>query len=156
LQAIEIAAGARFREVGLSDVAEHEPASVDELAAYSHAGRSWVAVVGDRPIGYVLVDLVDGNAYIEQVSVHPDHQGAGAGRALIEQVQRWAIGVGAPAITLTTFIDVPWNQPLYQHLGFAVMSADEIGPELVALVNTEAAHGLDPTLRVCMHRPASS
>jgi len=131
--------------------------SVDELAKYSVAGRAWVAV-GDtnNPIGYVITDLVDGNAHIEQISVHPDQQGTGTGRALIEQVQRWAVDVGASSITLTTFIDVPWNKPLYEHLGFVVMTEDEIGPELAAVVDTEAAHGLDPSTRVCMRRRVSS
>jgi GNAT superfamily N-acetyltransferase len=153
LRTIEILAGARFREVGLSHVADNEPLSLDELTEYADAGRAWVAV-GDtgQPIGYVLVDLVDGNVHIEQISVHPDHQGTGVGRALIDHVEAWAVDVDAPALTLTTFIDVPWNEPLYAHLGFAVMDEAEIGPELEAVVETEARHGLDRTRRVCMRR----
>jgi hypothetical protein len=53
-------------------------------------------------------------------------------------------------VTLTTFSDVAWNRPLYEHLGFRAMREHEIGPELRALRDTEAAHGLDPTTRVCM------
>jgi hypothetical protein len=32
------------------------------------------SVVGS-PTGYVLVEKVDGNAHVEQLSVNPDHQG---------------------------------------------------------------------------------
>jgi GNAT superfamily N-acetyltransferase len=156
LRKIERLAGSRFREVGLEQIADAEPMSIDELTEYSVAGRAWVAVgATDDPIGYIVADLVDGNAHIEQISVHPDQQGTGIGRALIEQVRRWAADIAAPIITLTTFIDVPWNQPLYEHLGFVVMTADEIGPELAAVVDNEAAHGLDPSARVCMRRGVS-
>jgi hypothetical protein len=54
------------------------------------------------------------------------------------------------AITLTTFKDVPWNAPLYRHLGFRTLRDDEIGPELRALRDEETAHGLDAAKRVCM------
>lgn len=147
LQAIERAAGARFRDIGMHEVAAHEPASVAVLAGYAADGRSWVAVdASDEPIGYVLVDRVDGLTHVEQLSVLPAHHGRGVGRALIEHV---IARHGAP-VTLTTFRDVEWNQPLYDHLGFRVMADAEIGPELRSLVAAEAAHGLDPATRVCM------
>lgn len=150
LQEIERAAGQRFRDVGQPEVADHEPASVDVLAGYATDGRSWVAVDADSVIGYVLVDVVDGNAHVEQVSVLPDHQGAGVGRALLEVVRAWAAEANRPAVTLTTFANVPWNAPLFLHLGFRVLGEDEIGPELLAIRFAEAAHGLDPAARVCM------
>ena len=153
LREIERSAGRQFRDVGDPNVADDEPSSADELSEYANAGRSWVAVdAGDNPIGYVLVDVVDGNAHVEQISVLPDHQGAGIGRALLEQVSEWATSAGLPAITLTTFKQVPWNAPLYRHLGFRVLDEDEIGPELRTVRETEAAHGLDPTQRVCMRK----
>jgi GNAT superfamily N-acetyltransferase len=151
LREIERSAGERFRDVGLPAVADDEPASVEVLARYAMDGRSWVAVdEADDPIGYVLVDVVDGNAHVEQVSVRLEQQGAGVGGALIKRVRAWAAEMGLPAVTLTTFTDVPWNGPLYQHLGFRVLADDEIGPELRAVGDAEAAHGLDPQRRACM------
>jgi predicted N-acetyltransferase YhbS len=82
------------------------------------------------------------------VSVRPDYQGVGVGRALIEWVVAWAAQAGMPAVTLTTFVDVPWNAPLYRRLGFRGLAEYEIGPELRAIQETEAAHGLDPATRV--------
>jgi len=154
VRAIERAAGERCREVGLAFVAEHDPGMLDELAAYASAERGWVATTSsDVPIGYVLVDVVDGNAHIEQVSVHPVHQGRGVGRALVDRVHVWAVGTARPAMTLTTFRDVEWNRPLYEHLGFVVITGDDVGPELAAVCRTEAMHGLAPEGRVCMRRP---
>jgi GNAT superfamily N-acetyltransferase len=151
LREIERLAGERFREFGLPGVANAEPPSIATLAAYARAGRSWVAVEGGvTVVGYVLVDIIDAQAHIEQISVLPDHQGTGVGRALIERVGQWAGGDGRSALTLTTFATIPWNAPLYAHLGFVALPEDAIGPELRALRLTEAAHGLDPTQRVCM------
>jgi len=151
LRDIERAAGERFRGVDLAHVADDEPLSIEALDAYATAGRSWVAVDDhDQPTGYVLVDIVDGNAHVEQLSVHPDHQGTGVGRALLDRVRRWAAETDRLAITLTTFADVAWNRPLYEHLGFSVIDENEIGPDLGALRMAEAAHGLDPATRVCM------
>ena len=151
LREIERRAGERFRSVGLDAVADDEPTSVDELAAYAAQGRCWVAVDGSgEPVGYVLVAEVDGAAHIEQVSVRPDHQGAGVGRALVDRAQAWARDTGKSAVSLTTFDEVPWNRPLYEHLGFRVLSDDELGPELRAIQREEATRGFGPAPRVCM------
>ena len=151
LREIEWSSGQRFRDYGLDQVAEDEPASIEVLAGYAKAGRSWVAVLPNYdPVGYVLVDEVDGAAHIEQVSVLPDYQGQGMGRALIDRVRDWALGHDLGAITLTTFGHIPWNRPLYEHLGFRVLSQQEVGPGLAAVMAEEAAHGLDPQHRVAM------
>jgi GNAT superfamily N-acetyltransferase len=151
LQAIERRAGARFAEVGMREIAADEPPPLDVLGGYAAAGRSWVAVdASDRPVGYVLVDVVDRCAHVEQVSVDPDYQGRGVGRALLDHVRSWARSRSLAAVTLTTFRDVPWNAPLYQHLGFSVLDDKELGPGLRAVRDSESAHGLDPSARVCM------
>ncbi|HEV7758192.1 MAG TPA: GNAT family N-acetyltransferase [Acidimicrobiales bacterium] len=156
LQDVELRAGAQFRDVGMADIADHDPSSLDELASYADAGRSWVAIdeTGHtdtgQVVGYVIVDVVDGCAHVEQVSVVPVAQGRGVGRALLDRVRTWAVESGCPALTLTTFTDVAWNRPLYEHLGFRVLAEPEIGPELRAVRAIETAHGLDPASRVCM------
>jgi GNAT superfamily N-acetyltransferase len=151
LREIERAAGAQFRQVGLAAVADDEPFSLEQLAQYADAGRAWVAVdETDRPIGYLLAEVVDGCAHVEQLSVRPDQQSRGAGRALLEHVRVWATRSGMPAVTLTTFSEVPWNAALYRHIGFRVLAEDEIGPELRGVCDAEAARGLDLASRVCM------
>jgi GNAT superfamily N-acetyltransferase len=152
LRAIERLAGERYREFGLAAIADSEPSSVERLSSYATAGRSWVVVdAAGSPVGFVLADQVDGNAHVEQVSVTPAAQGLGLGRALISQVQRWALESGMRTVTLTTFADVPWNGPLYEHLGFRVLASSEVGPELRTIRDAEAAHGLDVARRVCMY-----
>jgi GNAT superfamily N-acetyltransferase len=151
LRTIEWAAGQRYRDCGLDQVADDEPAPAEVLRAYTAAGRAWVAAGdADEAVGYILVDEVDGAAHIEQVSVMPEHQGQGVGRALIGQVARWASARGIKALTLTTFGHIPWNRPLYEHLGFRVLHDEEIGVGLRTVRQAEVEHGLDPELRVVM------
>jgi GNAT superfamily N-acetyltransferase len=154
LQEIERLAGRQFADVGMPEIAAHDPEPAEALARYAGDGRSWVALDRDGDaVGYVLVDVVDGNAHVEQISVVPSYQGAGFGRALIDRVAAWAAATGLPALTLTTFRDVPWNAPLYRHLGFHDLDQADIGPELAAVLAHEATLGLDPALRTCMRRP---
>ena len=150
---IERLAGVRFREVGLDSVADDDPGSLDVLAGYAAAGRGWVAVDrDDTPVGYLVADLIGDAVHIEQVTVHPDHQGTGVGRALIDRAAAFARQQGLTALTLTTFDHVPWNRPLYEHLGFRVLRDDELGAVLRSVRAHEATLGLDPTVRVCMRR----
>jgi len=140
-----------FREIGMDSVADDEPLSEAELAAYAMGARSWVAVDdSDQPFAYVLVDEVDGNAHVAQITALPGSQGHGVGRALLERVRVWAIASNCPVITLTTFSEVPWNRPLYEHLGFVALSDEEVGPELRTVVRGESDNGLDPATRVSM------
>lgn len=137
-------------------IADDEPLSVDELEAYRAAGRAWVLDGEDgSPAAYLIVDVLDGNAHIEQVSVDPAFGGRGYGARLIDHAAAWAADQGMEAVTLTTFTDVPWNAPYYERLGFVVLTEPEIGPELRARREEEAAHGLDPDTRVCMRRPVA-
>ena len=153
LQDIELAAGRRFAEVGMEEVADDEPLSLEALRHYQSDGRAWVAVDDlDRPVAYLVAELVDGNTHIEQVSVRSDHAHKGAGRALIEQVATWAAERGMPALTLTTFADVPWNAPYYERCGFRRLSESELTPGLRDKRECEAALGLDRWPRVCMRR----
>jgi GNAT superfamily N-acetyltransferase len=152
LQAIERAAGIAFRDVGMEEIAADEPLGLDELARYQQDGRAWVAVEhADRPVGYLIADPVDGSLHVEQVSVHPGSARRGVGRRLIEHLAAQATGA-VDALTLTTFADVPWNEPYYRRCGFRTLGENELTSGLVAIRRREAAHGLDRWPRVCMRR----
>jgi GNAT superfamily N-acetyltransferase len=153
LQSIEVAAGGCFREVGMAEIAEDDPPPLDELARHLAAGLAWVAVDGaDAPVAYLVAEPVDGCLHVEQVSVHPDSARRGIGRALLERLADRAVADGVPALTLTTFTQVPWNAPYYARCGFQVIEQDAVGPGLRAIREREAAHGLDRWPRVCMRR----
>ncbi|RBY80432.1 GNAT family N-acetyltransferase [Blastococcus sp. TF02-09] len=137
----------------MPEIAGDEPLPVAELDRYRRAGLAWAAVDdGDRPVGYLLAEPVDGALHVEQVSVHPRAARRGVGRALLEHAAGHAVATGRDALTLTTFGDVPWNAPYYRRCGFRVLAEDEWTPGLRAIRAREAAHGLDRWPRVCMRR----
>ena len=104
MRGIEVAAGEAFRLVGMAAIADDEPPALDVLAWYQRDGRAWVATDStDGPIAYILLDVVDQFAHIEQVTVHPRYARRGIGRALIEEAARWATARGLDWLTLTTF-----------------------------------------------------
>ena len=153
LQDIERAAGAAFRDVGMPEIADDDPPSLAELAAYQQAGRAWVTAGPDgRPVAYLLAAPVDGNLHIEQVSVHPGYAHRGLGRSLLTRAAAAARAAAQPALTLTTFTEVPWNAPYYERCGFRRLAGDELTPGLREIRRREAAHGLDRWPRTCMRR----
>lgn len=145
---IERAAGAPFADIGMTLVAEDEPLPAETLLEFVTAGRAWV--YGEHPVAYLVADVVDGCAHLEQVSVHPSHARQGIGAALLGELVAWARREGLPAITLTTYTEVPWNGPYYERHGFHYLS--EITPGLQAIRDAEQAHGLDRWPRACMRR----
>lgn len=154
LREIECAAGQPFRDLGMLVIADDEPPSIADLAVFQRDGRAWVASdSADRPVGYLLLDMVDGNAHVEQVSVHPVHARQGLGRALLDTAESWARQHECPALTLTSFADVPWNGPYYERLGFRVLDEAEVTQGLRRIRQQEADRGLDAWPRVSMTRP---
>ena len=154
LRRIEVEAGRQFAAIGMEEIAGDEPLPAEKLLEYQSDGRAWVvADEEDRPVAYLIAEWVDGAVHVEQVSTHPAQAGRGIGADLIEHVAGWARERGSPVLTLTTFVDVPWNGPYYERLGFTAMPAQTLGPELAAVRAGEAAHGLDRWPRQAMSRP---
>ncbi|WP_018347566.1 GNAT family N-acetyltransferase [Longispora albida] len=141
LPAVETAADEMFDGMDLPPAG-----SAGELAA-----ARLVLVAGDPPAGFARVEIVDGLAHLEQLSVHPEHGRRGLGGALVEAACAWAAAEGFPAITLITFADVPWNAPFYARHGFEPLT--ELTPGLGELRAHEGELGLDALgTRVVMRR----
>ncbi|GIL29440.1 GNAT family N-acetyltransferase [Actinocatenispora comari] len=147
LQDIERAAGEQFTAIGMPEIAADEPFSIDELERYRAGGYAWVAA-DPQPVAYLVAEPVDGSLHIEQVSVRPEYARRGLGRQLIDT----ADAAGFPALTLTTFRDVPWNAAYYRRLCFRDLDRAEETPGLRRIRRTEAEHGLDRWPRLCMRR----
>ncbi len=148
---VEIEAGRLFHTVGMAEVAHDMPNQSDLLEAVTE-GRVWVAQLGvEPPAGYVVAEVLDGNAHVAQVSVAPEYAGRRIGQALIEWVETWGRAARCPATTLTTFANVPWNAPYYYRLGYRVLAHNGIGPDLARTMAREAAMpGIDGSLRCAM------
>ena len=78
------------------------PAKLEVLEHFRRDGRAWVSTSpNDRPVAYLIADMVDDCAHIEQVSVDPVFSRRGIGRSLIDHAAVWAAGRGLRVVTLT-------------------------------------------------------
>jgi N-acetylglutamate synthase-like GNAT family acetyltransferase len=155
VQGVEDAAGQRFRDCDdprVARCADDAPFTTEELTAWIERGRAWVATENGKVVGFIVVDAVDGCAHIDEVAVAPCAGRRGHGTALLDEASAWAVRSQLPAVTLTTFRDVPWNGPWYAHRGFRTLAEDEWTPAIRKLREEEHSNGLDKGLRIVMRR----
>lgn len=160
----DVRALAAIERAAAALLAGHAPASVlnettdeNEFQQARAEGRLWVALEGDTPVAFALVEMLATDLpHLEEIDVHPQHGRRGVGAALVRAVCEWVSRSGYSQMTLTTFRAVPWNMPFYSRLGFEEVPAHELRPELVAVVRNEAARGLDAESRVVMRYRANA
>lgn len=94
------------------------PMTRDYAHAIAHL-QVWVAEGDEQRIGAaLLLDVTDEGFLIDVIAVHPDHQGSGAGRALLELAEREALRQGHASIYLFTNEKMTENLALYQRIGY--------------------------------------
>jgi GNAT superfamily N-acetyltransferase len=149
---IERSSGAIFREwPGLEWIADDGVQSLDQhLDLISHG----IALVADEQ-GFGIAGFLNGEVapdalHLHQIAVHRDRQGRGIGRQLIEAAQQIGAQRGVNALTLTTFRDVPWNEPYYQRLGFRTLQNENLNQRLRTILETERLAGLPLEKRCAM------
>ena len=151
LEAVERSAATLFRALpDLAWIADDHVAGPDTHRTAVAQGLSWVAVdAADQPIGFLIAAVEDGaDLHVMELSVAADHQGRGAGRALMQTARREAETRALSALTLTTFAGVAWNAPLYARLGYAVLTTETTPAYLRDALAAQARHGL--TDRIAM------
>jgi GNAT superfamily N-acetyltransferase len=151
LPEIERAAASLFPKEDLSPEAWDDCTEPEAFADAAEEGRVWVALVDSAtPVGFALVESIDGLPHLQEIDVHPDYARRGIGRLLVEKVLDTARRGGHAAVTLTTFRHLAWNAPFYQSCGFRELGDAELGAGLRRTLADEAATGLDPAKRVAM------
>jgi ribosomal protein S18 acetylase RimI-like enzyme len=97
----------------------------DSLEAHDDPDRDvFVAEGADREVlGFVTVSLGqhwagDTDVYIGELVVHPEAEGRGVGRKLVQRVERWARERGHATVTLETGAANVAARRFYQALGF--------------------------------------
>ena len=123
---------------------------VDEAGINLAGVQRLLAVADDQPIGFLLSEPLDDALFIVEIAVHQAWQGRGVGRMMLEQVIETARQAAYPAVTLTTFRDVPWNAPFYTRLGFSMLNELRLPAGLAAKRDLETEHGLAPETRCAM------
>jgi GNAT superfamily N-acetyltransferase len=151
ISALEKSGEKQFRAAGMDRVADAPASEPDAYRPALDDGRLLVAVdEADTPLGFIRLEILDGEPHVEQVSVHPDHAGRGIGASLLTAAEQLARARGHRRITLTTFRDVPWNGPYYTRLGWSVVPEADLPPELAAVRRQERDLGFDEWPRQAM------
>lgn len=120
------------------------PAPPDHWDDACEAGLLWVADdPACGPVGFLAAEITDDGLYVAEVDVLMQHQRKGLGRRLMAAAIGEARGRRLPAVTLTTFRDIPWNAPFYASMGFIQLGPNETSPHLATTLATETARGFE-------------
>ena len=101
-------------------------------------------------VGFIYAKQQDSDFYIIEFDVRSDLQKQGIGRQLIEYSITVAKAANFKAVTLTTFIDVAWNRPFYQRLGFEIIKDSEQANYLKNALDNEVKFGFKRDSRCAM------
>jgi GNAT superfamily N-acetyltransferase len=155
LPLIEQSAGALFRsDPDLAWIADDEGQSAQRHAELIADGAAWVATDSkSAPVAFLNGEEIGGCFHIWEMSVHKDHQRHGLGSQLISHARQYAIEKGYPALTLTTFRGVAWNDAFYHRLGFELVEGEKLSNDLKAILADETKVGLPPERRCAMIMP---
>ena len=151
LSAIESAATKLFLQFAETSELPLYLTAPEDFSEAQRAGLLWVALSpSGLPIGFALVEMLSESAHLEEIDVHPDFGRRGIGASLVRMVCDWAQACSIPAVTLTTFREIPWNEPFYRKLGFEELSPEEMTEDIARIIADEERHGLPRELRTAM------
>lgn len=88
--------------------------------------RVWICEHGDRVIGSLfLMHRDDDAAQLRYFLVHPDYQGLGLGKRLMEQFMSWLVDRGYRSAFLWTTSELAAAAALYRRHGFRITEAHD-------------------------------
>lgn len=106
----------------------------DDYAEVVRRARVVVAERDGEVAGVIVLAAGDDGFLVENVAVHPAHQGRGVGRALLEHAEAAARRDGFDSIYLYTHETMTENQELYARIGYVEYDRRALGEdELVYL-----------------------
>lgn len=139
--------------LGLTD--EH-PFAVDERRRWRRSlelGRLFFALdAAGAPVGFASLDVLDGEPYLDQLSVRAAAGRRGIGRRLLRHAIGWAEKQPGSGLWLTTYGHVPFNRPFYESEGFVVMPGDTWSAGVLHHVEEQRRWLPAPEHRVAMRR----
>ena len=103
-------------------------------------------------LGFMALHILDGEPYLEQLSVRMQAMRQGLGSALLAAAQRCAARAGARCLWLTTYGHLAWNRPFYESAGFQIVSAEHWGSDMAQEVAFQHRVLPAPDERVVMRK----
>ena len=151
LPGIEDSAGKAFLAIGMEDIACMDNLPVSYYNKVTEPSYIMVAESKNAAlVGFCLINLVDSQPHIKELSVAREHSGQGIGKALINRICEESKQKGYKSITLTTFAEVPFNAPFYKKLGFKQFDINNEWPELSSILQKEKDGPLKAYSRIAM------
>jgi GNAT superfamily N-acetyltransferase len=120
-------------------------------------GRVFLAIdEQDRGLGFAALDLIDGEPYLDQLSVRVAAMRRGIGRRLLAESAQWASAVGGAALWLTTYNHIAFNRRYYERHGYAVVPEEICGPGIRHHLDEQRRSLPAPDQRIAMRRVLSA
>lgn len=163
IKEIELRAATRFKGTGLIDdlldhhfdqeilkqlIAESLVWVAEEVPSNQLQDEAKPALSG--PVGFAIASVLGPIAYLEELAVLSNHGRQGLGRRLVETVAEWARASNFPHLSLSTFVNIPWNAPFYTTLGFEKLPQNRLEKELQEVHILEQKLGLPVDQRTFM------
>jgi enoyl-CoA hydratase len=150
-------AGALYAEAGVRiELAPDSPFLAAERVRWERAARLrrvFLAVGRDlRALGFAALDVLDGEPYLEQLSVRRGAMRHGIGRQLLRRACAWAARQPGDFLWLTTYDHLSWNRSFYEREGFVVVPEPEWPADIARHVAEQRAFLPDPEHRIAMRR----
>lgn len=153
---IERSAGESFRKLPeLAWIADDCVMSAETHLQYVKKGTSWVAAADEKIVGFICAEFIERDLHIWLLAVRQEWQCHGIGRRLMDTAIKYAQSKKFEFVTLTTFREVPWNEPFYRSLGFEVIETTMMEPRLEQILQEEIQHGIPGVLRCAMQLSVS-
>jgi GNAT superfamily N-acetyltransferase len=102
--------------------------TVDDVTRAIRAGGALIAWLDGEPVGSLRYAYRVGCLWVERVSVLPVYRGLGIASELLHAVETIASTYGCDCLRLSTRLALPRNVALYQHLGYRIISTDQVAP----------------------------
>ena len=136
------------------DLDPSHPFVVAERARWQAAMGAGLLEVAESPdgtlAGFAARGIVDGEPYLDQLSVRRLWMRRGIGTSLLRRAAGWAATHPSGRLWLTTWSHVPWNAPFYRRHGFVVPPERACGPELRAILQRQRDVLPDADRRIAM------
>lgn len=146
-----------YAEVGLHFALHSKhPFAIDEQRRWrsaSERGSLFFAVGAEgKRLGFASLDVLDGEPYLDQLSVLRSAMRRGVGRFLLGHAIDWTATRGDPRLWLTTYAHLGWNRPFYERAGFVVVPEERCGPAVRHHLAEQRRYLPAPLERVAMCR----
>ena len=111
----------------------------DDYAGVVRSHQVTVAERGGEIVGLIVLAATDEGFLVDNVAVHPSHQGSGVARALLEHAEAEARRAGFDSIYLFTHERMTENLALYSRIGYVEYDRRQQGDACVVYLRKTLA-----------------